>query len=141
MISGFGCRISPSIQATRYGKPPSPGSAVPSGQYAISFMAATNWFGGLMPHLPAFNHPPTRLPPMQGRDSQEQSLVLCPRLLSSPQAHLLVTPPRGGCPVGGQAVLLNKTVNHASVFQACGHVFCFLQVHLRAEDRASCRLP
>lgn len=35
VISGFGCRISPSIQATRYDKTPSPGSAVPSGQYII----------------------------------------------------------------------------------------------------------
>jgi len=135
--SGFGCRVSPSIQATRYGKSPSPGSAVPSNQYVIPFLAAMNWYWRLTPHLPTIDRPTIRLPPMAGT-AGSKALGPCPLL--SPQAHLFVTPLRGGCPVGGQAVLLNKTVNHASVLQALRHAFCFSQAHLRAEDRVNCWL-
>ena len=65
-MSAFDCRISLSIQATRYSKTQSPGSTVASDQYVISFMAATNWFGGLVPHLPTFDHPTTCLPGQPG---------------------------------------------------------------------------
>lgn len=35
------------------------GSAVPSGWCLVSILAATNWYWGLVTHLPAFAHPAT----------------------------------------------------------------------------------
>lgn len=77
--------------------------------------------------------PPCACHPCMARTARNE--VLCPRLLLSPWVHLLVTRLWGGCPVGGQAVLLNKTVNHASVFQARRHVFCFFTSPLKSGGR------
>lgn len=86
------------------------GSALPSGWYLVSFLAAVSWFWGLVPHLPAFGHPAMLLPATHGQDSP------CP-FLSLPSISLSPSRPQGAVPWGPGSPL-PSTAKHRSVFQA-----------------------